>query len=104
MGGGCCGSPAMRSNVTNRRCQMLSAIPENEEEVLAGVLAEVRAERQRQDAKWGQQDFDPFHWLAVEGEELGEANRAANEWWHTHPEHLAEYRTEMIQVAAVAVA
>ncbi len=68
------------------------------------VLDEVRRERRRQDAKWGEQNHDPFHWLSIEGEELGEAMRAANEWWHQHPEHLAEYREEMIQVAAVAVA
>jgi hypothetical protein len=68
------------------------------------VLSEVKVERARQDRKWGVQHHDPFHWLSVETEELGEAAKEANEWWHQHPEHLAAYRKEMLEVAAVAVA
>src|SRR3990167_7940322 len=41
------------------------------------VLDEVDNERQRQDDKWGQQNHHPFTWLAILGEEMGEANQAA---------------------------
>lgn len=67
------------------------------------VLNEVCGERQRQESKWGQQDHHPFTFLAVLGEEVGEANQAAlkatsegKEW--------SSYRAELVQVAAVAVA
>ncbi|QFP78422.1 hypothetical protein DAAJ005_14735 [Deinococcus sp. AJ005] len=79
----------------------------------ADVLAEILAERQRQDAKWGQQDHDPSTWLMVLAEEVGEANQAVFETLfpiydkraaQRGPRTLAEYRQELIQVAAVAVA
>ncbi|WP_291431908.1 hypothetical protein [Deinococcus sp.] len=80
---------------------------------LEGVLAQVRRERERQDAKWGAQAHDPATWLMILAEEVGEANQAAFE--HLHPTFdkraairgrrpLSEYREELIQVAAVAVA
>lgn len=77
------------------------------------VLAEVRAERQRQDARWGQQDHAPEVWLMVLAEEVGEANQAAFETLFPRfdkrasgrgPRRLADYRQELVQVAAVAVA
>ena len=33
------------------------------------VLNEVSAERQRQDAKWGEQNHDPLLWLSILTEE-----------------------------------
>jgi NTP pyrophosphatase (non-canonical NTP hydrolase) len=76
------------------------------------VLEEVAQERLRQDRMWGEQNHDPFTWLAILGEEVGEANRAALEavFWERygmpdHPLQLAShYREELIQVAAVATA
>jgi NTP pyrophosphatase (non-canonical NTP hydrolase) len=76
------------------------------------VLAEVAQERGRQDGLWGEQNHDPFTWLAILGEEVGEVNRAALEavFWERYgkpnrPLQLAgHYREELIQVAAVAVA
>jgi len=74
----------------------------------ANVLQRVANERARQDDKWGQQDHDPIVWLAILGEEFGEASqeslrvlfdddsRAAAKHFH----HLIE---ELLQVAAVAV-
>lgn len=79
----------------------------------ANVLDEVLVERQRQDGKWGQQDHAPAVWLMVLAEEVGEANQAAFEALFPRfdkraaergPRSLAEYRQELIQVAAVAVA
>lgn len=78
-----------------------------------GVLGEVLAERQRQDAKWGAQNHAPEVWLMVLAEEVGEANQAAFEHLFPAfdkqasvrgPRSLADYRQELIQVAAVAVA
>lgn len=62
------------------------------------VLAEVDNERNMQDLKWGEQNHEPLMWLAILGEEVGEVNRAVLEG------DLANYREELIQVAAVAIA
>lgn len=67
------------------------------------VLYEVEIERERQEAKWGQQNHHPFHYLAILGEEVGEANKAAVQAFGEGGEWI-EYRKELIQVAAVAVA
>lgn len=42
-----------------------------------GILAEVEAERHRQEGKWGPQHHDPATWLTILGEEFGEACQAA---------------------------
>ena len=63
-----------------------------------GISLEVIKERRRQDEKWGEQNHGPFKWLAILGEEVGEANKAALE------DDSAGYRNELIQVAAVAMA
>lgn len=58
----------------------------------------IQDERYRQDLKWGLQTHDPLKWLAILGEEVGEANRAILE------SDMSSYEEEMIHVAAVAVA
>lgn len=61
-------------------------------------LPSVLAERQRQDAKWGEQNHPPGTWLVILMEEVGEASQAVLEMdWNS-------YREEMVQVAAVALA
>lgn len=91
---------------------MLGPIRESTEPMppIMSVLHEVIKERDRQDAKWGVQAHDPFRYLAILGEEVGEANQAAidsYDWkrrqWN-HKKLKSDYRTELIQVAAVAVA
>lgn len=74
------------------------------------ALMEVTLERARQDRLWGTQNHDPFKWLSILGEEVGEANKAANDahdWKDSMGNKrwgdLKNYRTELIQVAAVAV-
>lgn len=62
------------------------------------VLQEVYVERQAQENEWGEQNHHPFKWLAILGEEVGEANRAALE------KDRHNYREELVQVAAVAAA
>ncbi len=64
---------------------------------------EVRAERLRQDARWGEHNLAPFEWLSVLGEEVGKACQAANKaHWDGAP--WAGYRAELVQVAAMAIA
>jgi NTP pyrophosphatase (non-canonical NTP hydrolase) len=66
------------------------------------VLKEVFDERVRQDAKWGIQDHELPMWLAILGEEVGEANKALVESYFGNQD-LTELREELIQTAAVAV-
>lgn len=65
---------------------------------LTDIVNEIKEERQRQDNKWGEQNHFAYKWLAILSEEVGEAAKAALE------EKPLEYREELIQVAAVAVA
>lgn len=67
------------------------------------VLVKVALERCKQDGKWGVQDHDPFKWLAILGEEVGEVNKAVLEA-HFSDGLWRDYTEELIQVAAVAVA
>lgn len=61
------------------------------------VIAEVRAERERQDVKWGEQNHDLPMWLAILSEEVGEVAKDVVE------HYVKGYREELIQVAAVAI-
>lgn len=70
---------------------------------MSKVLVEVESERSRQDQIWGEQNHCPADWLMILVEEVGEANKAALEA-RFGGKPLTEYRTELIQVAAVAVA
>lgn len=69
------------------------------------VISEVVDERYRQENKWGQQNHSPAEYLMILGEEVGEANKAALE---THFKYEGnnpdDYRKELIQIAAVAIA
>lgn len=62
----------------------------------------IRAERERQDKKWGEQNHDDYRWLAILTEEVGELAQAI-----LHDEfggsHAGTTQTELVQVAAVAV-
>lgn len=64
------------------------------------ILKEVKEERDRQDRKFGEQprSLTPSLYIPVLGEEFGEVCRAAIEG------DSKNYRTELIQLAAVAVA
>lgn len=61
-------------------------------------LRDVLNERNKQDAKWGVQNHTPMKWLAILTEEVGEVAKAIIEGNH------GDYRKELVQVAAVAVA
>lgn len=67
------------------------------------ALGDVTIERYRQQAKWGEQNLDPFAYGAVLTEEVGEAMKAALHARFGGPES-GNLRAELVQVAAVAVA
>ncbi len=62
------------------------------------IVKFIMAERARQDEKWGEQNHDIYKWLAILGEEVGEANKAALE------NDYSELMKELIQIGAVTVA
>lgn len=86
------------------------------------IIADITAERARQDAKFGEQNHPPQDWLAILMEEVGEFARAHMEvYYHAAPEpgmsaealasmkasfdaKRRQVREELVQVAAVAVA
>lgn len=71
------------------------------------VLSEVQEERRRQDAIWGEQNHTPIEWLPILGEEHGEVCKAVCEAYFSGYESTGNwenYRTELIELAAVAVA
>jgi NTP pyrophosphatase (non-canonical NTP hydrolase) len=70
------------------------------------VLKEVIKERQRQDAKWGEQNHFPQYWTGILGEEYGELCEAINETVFDNGSEKGGYenmKREAIHVAAVAV-
>lgn len=71
--------------------------------LLPMILLEVQIEREKQDTKWGEQNHSPADWCMILGEEVGEVNKAALEA-KFGGKNLREYRKELIQVAAVAIA
>ena len=62
------------------------------------TLQNINGERERQDELWGEQNHSPFVWLAILGEEYGEACKAIIE------NNNCDYRKELVEIAAVAVA
>lgn len=67
---------------------------------------DVLGERVRQDAKWGEQNHDPFAWIAILVEEVGEFAQAALECGGLQRAGpaIGRMREEAVQVAAVALA
>ena len=66
------------------------------------ALADVAHERQRQHEKWGVQRHGWGDWMAILGEEFGEASKAAVEVTFNGAS-VADLRAELIHVAAVAL-
>lgn len=74
---------------------------------MKNIYKEIMDEREIQNLEWGKQDHSPMEWLAILGEEVGEANKAALEAHfkeHYPKGNWENYRKELIQVAAVTVA
>ncbi len=68
------------------------------------LLIEVTHERDQQDAKWGRRDHHPLKWLSIMSEEIDGAARGIIECTHESVDKWANYRNELLQVAAVAIA
>ena len=70
---------------------------------LSVVFQSIADERRYQESVWGNQNHTPAEWLLILGEEFGEVCRAAADMkWRGMG--VTDYRKELIQVAAVAVA
>lgn len=69
-----------------------------DKEIVCDILGDVLHERESQYEKWGQQDHDEDRWMVILMEEVGEVARAIFD------ENPDNYRKELMQVAAVAVA
>ena len=67
------------------------------------ILDSIKLERKDQDARWGEQNHPPYIWLTILGEEVGEANVALLKA-DFGKEVIGNYREELVQIAAVAVA
>ena len=67
------------------------------------AMEAVLQERARQDAKWGEQNHDPFLYVTVLGEEYGELCQAALHARFGGPKAV-ELRKEAVHTAAVALA
>lgn len=65
---------------------------------------DIDAERDSQDAKWGNQTHSMPVWSVILTEECGEVAEAAlRVEFHGEAAHLAHLREELVQVATVAV-
>lgn len=68
------------------------------------VIEAVAKERQRQDAKWGEQAHPPEWWMAILVEEVGEAaQEVLGLRFGDAAKAHGDLRTELLHVAAVAV-
>ena len=74
--------------------------------VTAQAVIDIQRERQKQDAKWGEQNRCPTAYIAICAEELGEATKHALtlDLVRVTVEEIDSYRTEMVQLAASAQA
>jgi len=64
---------------------------------------EIASERERQDAKFGDQRHKPIEWLSILVEEVGEVSReiCENHFPIYGKSDWTNYRKELVQVAAV---
>ena len=72
------------------------------------IFCEIQEERERQNEKWGIQNHHPMEWFAILSEETGAVAKEIVELTFSENEdvikkRLENYRTELIQVSAVAV-
>ena len=67
------------------------------------IFLDILRERMLQDTKWGEQNHDPVMWSAILTEEVGEMCEAATKYRFDQG-NVNQFREEVVQVAAVAVA
>lgn len=88
--------------------------------IMENILNEIRQERKAQNEKWGEQNHNPVEWIAIIGEEFGEASTEAVDFHFANPVKnykgekvspstgiqinlLQDYRKGLIQLSAVIV-
>lgn len=72
---------------------------------MSDPLRDILIERARQDDKFGEQNHHPLIWLAVLGEEKGEADQALLDcMFNWGPATMLDFKKEVIETAAVALA
>lgn len=80
------------------------------DDLVEKIIYDINDERYRQDVKFGIQNHDPMTWCVILTEEVGEVSKAALELNFNSKlevscqQKIKQYREEMIQVAAVAMA
>lgn len=89
---------ALEKGLTEQESKMIEFFKAQTKRV--EIFESVCKERERQDRKWGEQNHQPADWCMILGEEIGEVNKAALEA-KFDGKPLDEYRTELIQSAAV---
>lgn len=67
------------------------------------IYTAITAERESQDAKWGEQFHSMPVWSAILTEECGEVAEASLKTHFHGEQHIDHLREELVQVAAVAV-
>jgi len=85
---------------------------------MQNTINQIQAEIEKQNKKFGAQNHSPIEWMAILMEEVGEASQAAVDWHFKYPsktkdevedfneiqtQRLQFYKTELIQVAALAI-
>ena len=73
------------------------------------ILKELETERKRQEQKHGRPDgkprqLHPYTWMGIIGEEYGEVQQAINDQFFTSNPDYRNYRKELIELAASAIA
>lgn len=67
------------------------------------ICVEIQKERRRQEEIFGIQEHSPLRWIPILGEEYGEVSKAVNDAFHLR-RMFSTYRTELIHLAATAIA
>jgi len=62
------------------------------------VVQDIIVERERQDSKWGEQNYSFADWLAILSEEIGELSHEYLEsWFEAQPGVMERMREEAVQ-------
>lgn len=68
------------------------------------AFGDIVRERDCQDKQWGEQNWKPLEWFPILSEEVGEVGKALAEGLGPREFDAENYREELVQVAAVAIA
>lgn len=98
------GFPIPREAIVCRNAE-IDQLRDRLDKVTNRAVRNVMDERDRQDAKWGEQNHDPYTYLAILLEEVGEYSQACLQTQFGGDKGgFSKMRSEAVQVAAVALA